>query len=296
MRLNSKVTWGLAWTGLAVVLAVPSADFLTNQFGGRANSAAVITSTTDPVKPAPTTAIATPAKTASVTTTVTKNRVTITPNGTLETAAAAPAGADPVDKLLQGGKKLPDYISDGTTPAAPAQAPTLSVKAPAVVPDTTQVANVPAAAVAPIPFPARPAVLDRAALPRQVLPKSTEPAVIVDEASLPTSAPPTQLDVPPDRIVIDRGPVPPAAIPDDWRTARERRLQRYLENNGLIDGGAPDGRSSASVTIVDRPPADYDPDGFYLSDGPNESRAARRARIERMLADDQGDDSGFTLF
>ena len=90
--------------------------------------------------------------------------------------------------------------------------------------------------------------------------------------------------------------VPPAAIPEDWRTARERRLQRYLETNGLIDGAAPDGRSSASVTVIDRPPADYDPDGFYLNEGPNNSRAARRARIEQMLSDEQDDDSGFTLF
>src|SRR3569623_342068 len=185
MRLNSKVTWGLAWTGLAVVLAVPSADYLTGQFGGRANSAAVITSTTDPVKPA---AVAKPAveiktvaetKASAVTTTITKNRVTITPNGTLETAAATPATNDPVDKLLKSGKKLPDYISDGT-PVAPG-APALTVTTPTVS-DTTQVANVPQADVAPIPFPARPAVLDKQAQPKPELPKPTEPTVIVDEA------------------------------------------------------------------------------------------------------------------
>jgi hypothetical protein len=300
MRLNSKVTWGLAWTGLAVVFAVPSADYLTRQLGGNANSAAVITSTTDPVKPA---AVATPVadtktvaetKAPAVTTTVTKNRVTITPNGTLETAAAAPASGDPVDKLLKSGKKLPDYISDGATPAA-SEAPALTVTAPTVS-DATQVANVPPAAVAPIPFPARPALLDKRALPRPVLPKVTGPTVIVDEGALPMDTPPAQLDVPPDQIATSDGPVPPAVIPDDWRTARERRLQRYLETNGLIDGAAPDGRSSASVTIIERPSPSYDPDGFYLSDGPNNSRAARRARIDQMLEDDQGDDSGFTLF
>ncbi len=35
MKLNSKVTWGLAWTGLAVILAVPSADFLTGPWAAR---------------------------------------------------------------------------------------------------------------------------------------------------------------------------------------------------------------------------------------------------------------------
>src|SRR3569833_366813 len=299
MRLSSKVTWGLAWTGLAVVLAVPSADYLTGQFGGRANSAAVITSTTDPVKPA---AVAKPAveiktvavtKVPAVTTTVSKNRVTITPNGTLETAAATPTANDPVDKLLKSGKKLPDYISDGT-PAAPG-APSLTVTTPAGW-DTRLWAIVPHADVAPIPFPARPAVLDKQALPKPMLPKPTEPTVIVDEGALPMDTPPAQLDAPPDQIATNDGPVPPAAIPDDWRTARERRLQRYLETNGLIEDGAPDGRSSASVTIIDRPSRSYDPDGFYLSDGPNTSRAARRARIEQLLEDDQDDDSGFTLF
>ncbi len=286
MRLNSKLTWGLAWAGLAVVLAVPSVDFLTGQFGGKANSAAVITSTTDPVKPA----AAAETKTASVTTTVSKNRVTITPNGTLETTAST-LGADPVDKLIKSGKALPDYISDGAAPA-PAKAPVLAVK-PAL-PDTTEVANMAPAIVAPIPFPARPLVLDRQALPKPVLPRSTQPVVIVDDAVV-EDTPPMQLDVPADRIATSDGPVPPVAIPDDWRTARERRLQRYLETNSLIDDGAPDGRSRASVTIVDRPAPDYDADGFYLSDGPNKSRAARRARVEQMLDDDE-DESGFTLF
>src|SRR6185312_3041800 len=41
MRLNSKLTWGLAWAGLAVVLVVPSADYLTGQFGGKARTAAL---------------------------------------------------------------------------------------------------------------------------------------------------------------------------------------------------------------------------------------------------------------
>ncbi|MBN8903560.1 MAG: ATP-binding domain-containing protein [Rhodospirillales bacterium] len=42
MGLNSKLTWGLAWAGLAVVLAVPSADYLTRQFGGKAATAALM--------------------------------------------------------------------------------------------------------------------------------------------------------------------------------------------------------------------------------------------------------------
>ena len=100
---------------------------------------------------------------------------------------------------------------------------------------------------------------------------------IIDENALARDQMPDQLAVNgPD------GPVPPAGIQDDWRTAKDRRLTRYLEQNGLIDDG-----STASVTIVQRPSPDYDPDGFYLSDGPNNSRAARRARIERLLRDNE---------
>ena len=70
----------------------------------------------------------------------------------------------------------------------------------------------------------------------------------------------------------------------------------YLERNGLVDGASADGRSSASVTVLKKPSSDYDPDGFYLSDGPNDSKAARRARIEQMLEEQDEEDSGFTLF
>jgi len=274
MRLNSKLTWGLAWTGLAVVLAVPSADFLTGQFGGKA-SAALVTSTTDPVKTGSTAAPAIQ-KTAAVTTKVTKTGVTIVPAG-----SSAPV-LDPLDKLVKSGKPVPDYISDGdaaTTPVTPVR-PGASSEEP------TQVATIepPAPVVAPVPFPRRPPDIVRPALP-----KTTQPAVIVDEAAL---AP--QEDSLPDQLVVDPNrPVPPAGIQNDWQQVRDRRLARYLEENGLIDDASADGRSSASVTVLDTLPSDYDPNGFYLSDGPNNSRAARRARIQQMLDDDEGDVTWF---
>lgn len=279
MKLNSKVTWGLAWAGLAVVLAVPSADYLTGQFGLKGNSAAVITSTTDPVTTGTTGAA--PQKTAAVTTTVTKTGVKIVPAGSAKPGAPT---LDPVDKFTSSGKTLPDYISDGdstqtATTAPGANAPVLG--APSEEP--TQVANLdPAATVAPpTPFPRRPPDIVRPALPKPTTP--ADPAVIVDEGSLPVDA----QDMPEQLAVAPDGPLPPAGIQDDWRGARDRRLTRYLEQNGLIDDGSADGRSSASVTVVQRPSSDYDPNGFYLSDGPNNSKAQRRARIERMLEDEE---------
>jgi hypothetical protein len=291
MRLNSKVTWGLAWAGLAVVLAVPSADYLTGQFGAKANTVsktALLTSTTDPVKKA-TGAAPVVTKTASVTTKVTKTGVSIVPAGT--TTAGAPV-LDPVNKYVQTGKPLPDYISGGDTSAtASAKTP---VANPATADETTQVATVDPAPVVvpPVPFPARPPDIIRSGLP-----KAGQPAApIAEEDSIVTGDIGGDAGVPPDQLDVTTGPVPPAGLPSDWRAARDRKLTKYLEQQGLIDGASPDGRSSASVTVVQRPSSDYDPNGFYLSDGPNNARAARRARIEQMYQDDQGNDSGFTLF
>jgi hypothetical protein len=303
MRLNSKLTWGLAWAGLAVVLVVPSADYLTGVLGKGKTTTALLTSTTDPVKAGAVKVGAKPTgdvtKTASVTTKVTKNGVSIVPNTTAASTqiAANSTGApvlDPVDKLVKSGKKLPDYISGGddttTTGSIPA---TTKTPATTTQTSTTQVATIDpqATAVPPKPFPHRPPDVAHAALPKPV--QSTQPAVIVDEQALATQ----EATAMPDQLAVgdDAGPLPPAGIPDDWRTIRQRKLMKYLEQNGLVDGASADGRSSASVTIIQRPSPDYDPDGFYLSEGPNGAKAARRARIERML-EDQDDDSSFTLF
>lgn len=290
MKLNSKVTWGLAWAGLAVVLAVPSADYLTSQFGLKGNSAAVITSTTDPVT---TGTAAAPQKTAAVTTTVTKTGVKIVPAGSSKPGAPT---LDPVDKFTGSGKPLPDYISDGestqtATTAPGAEAPVLG----AASEEPTQVANLDTSATVapPMPFPRRPPDVVRPALPKPA--RIADPTVIVDEGSLPVDDGAIPLDdggMPDQLAMAPDGPLPPAGIQDDWRAARDRRLTRYLEQNGLIDGASADGRSSASVTIVQRPSSDYDPNGFYLSDGPNNSKAQRRARILRML-EDNGDVSWF---
>jgi len=264
MRLNSKVTWGLAWTGLAVVLAVPSADFFTGQFGQGGNKAAVLTSTTEPVQAATKVAstkpvAAKPTRTATVTTKVTKDGVTIVPAGT------PTAAADPVDNLLRKGKPLPDYISDGAAPPAATEPTQVASLDPAPV------------AVAPKPFPGRPLDL--------IGPSRPAPAVIVDEDPLDSEQ--ALLEDP-------AGPVPPMGIGND---RGDPRLTQYLSNNGLLDGAAPDGRSSASVIVVKRPPADYDPDGFYLSDGPNNAPLrGHRSRLRPLFEDDGEDFDDFTLF
>ena len=277
MKLNSKFTWGLAWTGLAVVLAVPSADFLTGKMGVGATPA-VLTSTTDLVTPSRGGA-AKPVKTSTVITTRTKTGVTITPAGSApasETGAASPS-TDPVNKLLKSGKPLPDYITE-------------SASMPAATAEAVQVAAVDPAATAtpPTPFPswARPH-----AVAKVVQPMTTEPVVIVDDTEVGS------IDVPDQ---TDGAPIPSIGLPTDPRV---KRLNQYLQSQGLLDGSS-GGRSSALVTVTEEPSATYDPDGFYLSDGPNGEnarRAARRARLEQMFGGDAVDvtDDGslrFNLF
>lgn len=269
MRLNSKVTWGLAWAGLALVVAVPSADFITGKLGG-GNTAAVITSSTDAVK------------TSSVTTTVTDQGVLITPVSKSGKPADVAATNDPVDALLQKGKKLPAYITDGgtTEPAVPAAKAALPVSA-----EPTQVASIDPAPVAPTPFPSWARPVARMPAPAVVSPKVTEPVIVNEQALVMPNG------------TIQSGPVPPEPIVAEPGSEDDITLRDYLERRGLLDGTTPP-RSSASVTTVDRPSGNYDPDGFYLSDGPNSDRDRRRARLRQLFDEqsDNGDTADFTLF
>jgi hypothetical protein len=263
MILNSKLTWGLAWTGLAVVLAVPSADFLTGQFG-RGSDAAVLTSDVEPVK----TASVDPATTTKVTTIKTDKGLTIVPAG-----GAAPA--DPVDKYLSSGKPLPDYISGDEKPAGQQVA--------TVAPEPVIVPRMPLPSSArPGPIASTPAVAPAPAAPVTPAVAQPEPALIVDESTLTGS------------VAQPTGPVPPAPIVDDTTNWDNESLRDYLERRGILEGG--DTRSSATVT--ERDAGTYDPDGFYLSDGPNGDRTireTRRQRILRMLEESENSD-GLTLF
>lgn len=264
MRLNSKVTWGLAWTGLAVVLAVPSADFLTGGFGKGRDSAAVLTSDVEPVKTAAVAPVE-PTPVTTVTTVKTKNGISIVPAG------GTPPAADPVASTSPA--KLPDYISDGDKPAAAAP---------------TQVASLPEPATAPTPFPswARPKAAAPVAAPAVTTTpaiKSPEPVVIVDDTQ-------TGSIIVPDTT----GPVPPAPIVDDSENWDTETLRDYLERRGILEGSG--NRSTARVTERSN---DYDPDGFYLNEGPNGdrmTRETRRHRLDRLLRESGDDPDSFSLF
>ncbi|MEO6395792.1 MAG: hypothetical protein ABIO40_07760 [Devosia sp.] len=105
MRLNSKLSWGLAWAGLALVIAVPSADFFT----GATPSAAVVTSDTDPVQ------------TASVTPIVDTPVITAAPRK-IELAPASP-GLTPIPTVVAEPAMKPEATPAKAKVASVAPAP-----------------------------------------------------------------------------------------------------------------------------------------------------------------------------
>ncbi len=289
MRLNSKVTWGLAWAGLALVVAVPSMDFLTGK--GGTEKAATMTSDMDAVK----TASVETTKTA--TTKVTSKGVTIIPAGT-------PVGEDPVDKLLAKGKKLPSYISGGdeTASAEPVKAAP-RVVVPATTSNTqvgpqdepTEVASIDPnpEPVAPQPYPLsmRPHWTASSTSTATVTPK---PATINKTPAAPaaTGEQPLILDetAVADREAIDPTPTGDIGATDSAAPARwdSESLAHYLARKGLLDSGS---QSQASVSYSDTPSGTYDPDGFFLSEGPN----GQKIRPPAPIGDDEPPKS-FSLF
>lgn len=109
MKFDSKVKGALAWTGLFVILAVPSADLLFGKDQAPAANLAV-TSDTAQLKPA------VPAA---------RSELKIDPVETASVAAPAAKTNDAVETYLEKGKKLPAYISDADSPPVvkPAPAP-----------------------------------------------------------------------------------------------------------------------------------------------------------------------------
>jgi len=244
MKLNSKVTGGLAWAGLVLVLAVPSADMLTKPSA----KSVTVTSDMDAIE------------TASVTPVV---KPVLPAIGKPAATAAAETGV--VDDYVSSGKKLPSYISDA--PAIAAQEPattkplvvpaTTTASTPAVNPDGTFADDYQAglAAVAPKPYPA--SMRPKPTTATAALPASDEAPLIIDEEELAqreAAIRPVEPFVPAVSEQIITGDEL-----DEWDSGS---LADYLERKGLIS-------ESGQA-------AEYDEDGFFLSDGPNNSKAKRR--------------------
>jgi hypothetical protein len=277
MKLNSKVTGGLAWAGLVLVLAVPSADMLTKPSA----KSATIRSGMDAIETASVSPVVKP---------VVKPGVPATREPVVTEAAA---GTDVVDDYLSSGKKLPSYISDA--PADVAQEP--ATTKPLVVPTTTMPLVVPktttaatpevtaegtfasdykadVAAVAPKPYPAsmRPAPTTATA----ALPANNEAPLIIDEEELAqreAAIRPVEPFVP-----VESEQIVTEDELEEWDSGS---LAEYLERKGLI---------SESGLAAERLSTQFDEDGFFLSEGPNNNNnsKAKRRRVN--------DDVDFFLF
>jgi hypothetical protein len=257
MKIDRRITGGLAWAGLVVILAVPSADILF----GKPEVRASITSDMSAVPPDAAGGTAAPAsgpvdtvETASIS----EKPVAATPAsvpaaGTSSTSAAAPAKPAPVPTGAQQAASAPPQGPapvDGTAPA-------------------TEVATAAAAVVdPPIPMPR-----NMRPLPATVIPPQQPVNVATTNEAAPAEAPLIidEKRVPPQRQATNRGSSEffgpsgrgPVVTEDKLAAWNSGSLSDYLQRNGLIDEGAPSEQ---------RFDDNYDPDGFFLSDGPERPR------------------------
>lgn len=244
MALNRRLTTGLAWAGVALIFAVPSAEMISARMAP--SEAALPIGAPAQVPPAP-------AKVDPVT-----------------TAAIEPAKlADPVEKFILTGKPLPDYLSGGDataarSPAAPASGlvlPVAPAKPQPLATPAQESAKVQVATVAPVKPP-----IPMAATMRPRFRPPVDQPLILDEAEVlsrealaspaPVYGPETN-----DRVVD-------ADQLEEWDSGS---LFDYLERRGLIND-EPRSEASFEDSFLED---EYDADGFFLSDGPNNRRRFR---------------------
>jgi hypothetical protein len=275
MQISRRVTNGLAWAGVALVVGIPAIDAVTGGPGEpRTAQVSLVSGPTQAVAPTPANrpqpAAEIPAQPAAV-----------------ETAAAGNA----VDSFVQSGRPLPAYISDApaqsasasepqrpapapTTPAAPA--PTQTVAVPGMVvtaptpPRTEQTATqapIETAALSEQPSPtAQPARVAPTPAPLSMRPQpSTRPTQTAVTTSTQPSPAPGLVSTPgfnpqiviPDTVVtgtVTPPPsgaiVPPASVPgggdvligpadlNDWESGplSDFLARRQGQSDGYISG------------------------------------------------------------
>ncbi len=252
MQINRRITNGLAWAGLIVVVAVPVADAVSGQLMGERPQVAVATVadaaplpaplSQRPNKPVIETAAVTPAKPA------------------VPVAAKPAAGSNPVDSFLSSGKALPSYITGGD--AAPAQAvttPAPAVTEPAVAPaQTAAVPGKPAMPASPSTSnPVEMAALTPARIAPVPMPLSMRPTPVTQP--LATNGVDDPIVLPPE-MLADNAPQP--MVVDDLQDWESGPLSEFLAQR--------QGRqSSATVNeddayFVDDRPRHRPRDGIYL--------------------------------
>ena len=154
MQIDRRITNGLAWAGLFLVVAVPVADAVSGQLMGDQHAEIAVASIDAP-----------PALVAPIPAPLSQRPHAPVARPVVETAAVAPAkpvvpatakpaaAANPVvDNFLSSGKALPSYIQDEPQQAAATPAAAPAAPKPVVAP--VQTAAVPGQPVAPVSAPA----------------------------------------------------------------------------------------------------------------------------------------------
>lgn len=202
MTLDRRITGGLAWAGLLLVVGVPSADAVTSYLSDR--NASVLPAVVTPEQAAPV-AEAKPATevkpVAEVKPAAAKPAAT-QPAVVQQVAASKPQTApvaDPVDRFIASGKKLPSYISDGGGAAET---------------ESTEVASTPVQQPAAKPTQAAPQTDDITVA--SIAPQHEQPVVREPELVAPIPMPASMRPHP--RVVARTVPpavVPPQVVPGD---------------------------------------------------------------------------------
>jgi len=244
MKFDSKVKGALAWTGLFVILAVPSADLLFGKDTGPSANLA-ITSDTAQVKPV------VPA---------TKSELKADPVQTASIATPKANSGDAVDTYLNNGKKLPAYISDAETAPAVKPAAPVTVKAPVEVAALSPVQETP-----PVPMPrsARPVVKAPVVASVPAAPAAGEQPLIIDETDLAQrQANLTQPDAPVEPFPLSDGsdqasndqPVVTGDQLEEWDSGS---LADYLAAKGLLndDSSQPQAAEDDSDLVFNNGPS-----------------------------------------
>lgn len=250
MSIDRRITNGLAWAGAILVVGIPTADLLSAQFmGNPADPVPAQVAVIEPIAPIPAPLSQRPAapvaKPATEVAVVTPVKPATTP-ATVTKPAVTPAAqtADVVDAFLQSGRPLPSYITGADTAAPTEVAVTPPARTPIVTtPPVTPAAIDPVEVAAIAPQKVAPVPMPLSMRPRPVV-AAAPPVVVV----------PPSVGLPPANVTADDLA--------DWESGPlseflARRQQQA--GNAYVDPG-------------------YDPNGFYLDEGPNRSRARVIAR------------------
>lgn len=237
MKIDRRITNGLAWAGVAVVIGVPLADVITGQLMG------------DKAASAPQIAVIEPA------------------NAPVAPAAAGNASGGAVDTFVQSGRKLPSYITGGD--AAPQQA-----AKPATAPaPTASVAPAPAATTQPNTAPTitntTPSPVDVAALPPAKVAPVPRPLSMRPKTPVAVVAPSQQpLIIPPPGQNL--GVVQPPALVQPPVTVTATDLEDW-ESGPLSDflasrqrQGQPSASDGSNGFFLDQVPNNVQPNGTYV--------------------------------